>query len=76
MSWIDIAFMLPSMMITQGKSLTCLLIKTGFFISGYIPTTLCAFSAIDMYSSKVIIGNFPGKKMMNWHTRNYSQSMR
>lgn len=35
--------------------------KTGFLISGYIPTTLVASSAIAINSSKVIIGNFPDK---------------
>lgn len=35
------------------------MIKTGFLISGYIPTTLGASNAIAMYSSKVIIVNFP-----------------
>jgi hypothetical protein len=38
------------------------LISTGFLISGYIPTTLVASSAIEMYSSKVIIVNFPKEK--------------
>lgn len=33
--------------------------RIGFLISGYIPTTLGASSAIDMNSSKVIIGNIP-----------------
>lgn len=71
MSWVGIVFMLSTMMMTQGKSLTRWLIKTGFFISGYIPTTLFASSAIDMYSSNVIIGNFP-KEQTDWYTRNYS----
>lgn len=41
--------------------------KTGFLISGYIPTTLGASSAIAIYSSKVIIGNLPDntKKYIN-----------
>ena len=70
MSWVGMVFMLSTMMMTQGKSLTCWLIKTGFLISGYIPTTLFASCAIDMYSSKVIIGNFP-KEQMDWYARNY-----
>lgn len=37
--------------------------KTGFLISGYIPTTLGASNAIEIYSSKVIIGNLPDKKI-------------
>jgi hypothetical protein len=39
--------------------LTCLLIKTGSFISGYIPTVLLASKAIEMNSSNVIIENLP-----------------
>ena len=34
--------------------------KTGFLISGYIPTILGASKAIAINSSKVIIENFPG----------------
>lgn len=43
----------------RKKLLTCWLINTGFLISGYIPTILGASSAIEIYSSKVIMVNCP-----------------
>ena len=50
------------LMCTQRLMLpTCWLIRTGFLISGYIPTILGASSAIEINSSKVMMENFPAE---------------
>lgn len=59
----------------QVNLLTCWLINTGLFISGYIPTVLGASRAMDMYSSKVMIGNFPVTQKHTMKTARFINSL-